>query len=213
VVYADPIRLGLVASLAQPGGNLTGLTSIGTDLIAKKYQLLTEAVPGISRIAGLVNPSRPWANLWTGEANAAVQALGLRLQRVEVRDATEFERAFSDMARGRAEALVVDNDAMFWDHRKELADLALKHRLPTMFESREEVEAGGLMLYGVNDPDLYRRAAIPTSTRSSKGRSPATSPSSSPRNSSWSSTSRPRRPSGLPIPPSVLARADEVIHP
>ena len=125
VVYADPIRLGLVSNLARPDGNLTGLTSIGTDLIAKRWQLLKEAVPGVSRLAVLVNSTNPAVNLWNAEADAAAQSLGLRLQRVEVRGGTEFERAFSDMARDRAEALSVDSDAMFWDHRKEIADLAL----------------------------------------------------------------------------------------
>ena len=159
VVYADPVRLGLVTSLARPGGNLTGLTSIGTELIAKRLQLLKDAVPGLSRVAVLVNPFRPWANLETARANAAAQSLGLRLQRVEVADPTKFERAFSDMAKDRATALVVDNDTLFSYHRKELADLALKHHLPTMSDLREHVEAGGLMAYTVHDPDLYRRAA------------------------------------------------------
>src|SRR5262249_49705447 len=127
VVFADPIRLGLVASLARPGGNLTGLTNIGTDLIAKRGQLLNEAVPGISRVAVLRNPSRPWANQWKAESDAAVQALGLRRQYADVLDATEFERAFGDMARDRVEALAVDTDILFSDHRKELASLALKH--------------------------------------------------------------------------------------
>jgi putative ABC transport system substrate-binding protein len=211
VVYADPIRLGLVASFARPGGNLTGLTSIGTDLIGKRYQLLKEAVPGISRIAGLVNPSRPWANEWTGEANAAGQALGLHLQRVEVRDATEFERAFSDMARERAEALVVDNGAMFWDHRKALADLALKHRLPTMFESREQVEAGGLMLYGIHDPDLYRRAATYVD-KILNGTKPADLPVEQPTKFELIINMTTAKRLGLTIPPSVLARADEILQ-
>jgi putative tryptophan/tyrosine transport system substrate-binding protein len=110
VVYADPVRLGLVTSLARPGGNLTGLTSIGTELIAKRLQLLKDAVPRLSRVAVLVNPFRPWANLETARAHAAAQSLGLHLQRVEVGDPTKFERAFSDMAKDRATALVVDND-------------------------------------------------------------------------------------------------------
>jgi putative ABC transport system substrate-binding protein len=183
VEWADPVQRGLVQSLARPAGNLTGLTSSGTDLIGKRYQLLKDAVPGISRVAVLVNPSRPWAYQWKREDAAAAQALGLHLQWVEVRDATEFERAFSDMARDHAEAVVVATDAMFWDHRKKIADLALKHRLPTMFENREAVEAGGLMLYGVNDPDLYRRAATYVD-KILRAPSRLTCPSSSPPSSS-----------------------------
>jgi putative tryptophan/tyrosine transport system substrate-binding protein len=159
VVYADPVQLGLVTSLARPGGNLTGLTSIGTDLIPKRLQLLKETTPRISRVAVLVNPLRPWANLETARVNAAALSLGLRLQRVEVGDPTKFERAFSDMAKDRAEALLIDNDTLFSYHRKEIADLALKHHLPTISDLREHVEAGGLMAYTVDDPDLYRRAA------------------------------------------------------
>jgi putative ABC transport system substrate-binding protein len=211
VVYADPIRLGLVASLARPGGNLTGLTSIGTDLIGKRYQPLKEAVPGISRVAVLVNASRPWANEWEAEANAAAQVLGLRRQRVDVRDATEFERAFSDMARDRAEALAVDNDALFWDHRKELADLALKHRLPTMSEYRELVEAGGLMAYLVDNPDLYRRAATYVD-KMLKGAKPADLPVEQPTKFELIINLKTAKALGLTIPPSVLARADEIIQ-
>jgi putative tryptophan/tyrosine transport system substrate-binding protein len=212
VVYADPIRLGLVASLARPGGNLTGLTSMGTDLIGKRYQLLKEAVPGISRVAVLVNASRPWVNEWEAEANAAAQVLGLRRQRVDVRDATEFERAFSDMARDRAEALAVDNDALFWDHRKELADLALKHRLATMSEYRELVEAGGLMAYLVDNPDLYRRAATYVD-RMLKGAKPADLPVEQPTKFELVINLKTAKALGLTIPPSVLARADQVIDP
>jgi putative ABC transport system substrate-binding protein len=211
VVYADPIRLGLGASLARPGGNLTGLTSIGTDLIAKRLQLLKEAVPGLSRLAVLVNPSRSWANQWTKESNAAGQALGLRLQRVEVRDPNEFERAFSEMAKDRAEALGVDNDALFWDHRKEIADLALKPRLPTMSDLREHVEAGGLMAYSVNEADLDRRAATYVD-RILRGAKPADLPIEQPTKFELVINLKTAKALGLTIPPAVLARADEVIQ-
>ena len=211
VVYADPVRLGLVTSLARPGGNLTGLTSIGTELIAKRLQLLKDAVPGISRVAILVNPSRPWANLETARTNAAAQSLGLHLQRVEVIDPTKFERAFSDMAKDRAAALVVDNDTLFSYHRKELADLALKHHLPTMSDLREYVEAGGLMAYTVHDPDLYRRAATYVD-KILKGTKPADLPVEQPTKFELVINLKTAKALGLTIPPSVLARADEVIQ-
>src|SRR5262249_35207167 len=157
--YSDPVGLGFVTSLARPGGNLTGLTSIGTDLIPKRLQLLKDAIPGISRVAVLVYPFRRWANLEPARANAAAQSLGLRLQRVEVADPTKFERASPDMAKDGAEALLVVNAPLFSYHRKEIAALALKHHLPTISDRREHVEAGELMAYTVDDPDLYRRAA------------------------------------------------------
>jgi putative ABC transport system substrate-binding protein len=211
VVYADPVRLGLVTSLAQPGGNLTGLTSIGTELIPKRLQLLKDAVPGISRVAILVNAFRPWANLETARATAAAQSLGLRLQRVEVGDPTKFARAFSAMAKDRAQALVVDNDTLFSYHRQELADLALTHHLPTMSDLREHVEAGGLMAYTVHDPDLYRRAATYVD-KILKGAKPADLPVEQPTKFELVINLKTAKALGLTIPPSVLARADEVIQ-
>jgi putative ABC transport system substrate-binding protein len=211
VVYADPVRLGLVTSLARPGGNLTGLTSLGTDLFPKRLQLLKDAVPGISRAAVLVNPFRPWANVGTAMANSAAQSLGLHLQRVEVADPTKFERAFSDMAKDRAEALVIDDDTLFSYHRKEIAALALKHKLPTMSDHREHVEAGGLMAYTVDDPDLYRRAATYVD-KILKGTKPADLPVEQPTKFELVINLKTAKALGLTIPPSVLARADEVIE-
>jgi putative tryptophan/tyrosine transport system substrate-binding protein len=211
VMYADPVGLGLVTSLARPGGNLTGLTSIGTDLVPKRLQLLKDAVPGISRVAVLVNPFRPWTNFETARANAAAQSLGLRLQRVEVPDPTKFERAFSDMVRDHAEALVVDNDALFSYHRRELADLALKHRLPTMSDLREHVEAGGFMAYTVHIPDLYRRAATYVD-KILKGAKPAELPVEQPTKFELVINAKTAKALRLTIPPSVLARVDEVIE-
>ena len=210
VVYA-PVRLGLITSLARPGGNLTGLTSIGPDLFPKRLQLLKDAVPGISRAAVLVNPFRPWANVGTAMANSAAQSLGLHLQRVEVADPTKFERAFSDMAKERAEALVIDRDTLFAYHRKEIADLALKHKLPTMSDNREHVQAGGLMAYAVHDPDLYRRAATYVD-KILKGAKPADLPVEQPTKFELLINLKTAKTLGLTIPPSVLARADELIE-
>src|SRR5215470_3876638 len=211
VVYADPVRLKLVTSLSRPGGNLTGLTSIGTDLIPKRLQLLKETIPRISRVAILVNPLRPWANLETARVNAAAQSLGLRLQRVEVGDPTKFERAFSDMAKDHAEALLVDNDTLFSYHRKEIADLALRHHLPTISDLREHVEAGGLMVYTVDDPDLYRRAATYVD-KILKGAQPADLPVEQPTKFELVINLKTAKALGLTIPPTVLVRADEVIQ-
>jgi putative ABC transport system substrate-binding protein len=206
-----PFGWGLAVSLARPGGNLTGLTSIGSDLITKKLELLKEAIPGIRRVAVLGNVSNPLANLWTGEMNAAAQSLGLHLQRVEVRDASEFERTFSGMAREQAGALMVPSDATFSDHRREIAALALKHRLPTMFDHREHVEAGGLMFYAVNDPDLYRRAATYVD-KILKGAKPGDLPIEQPTKFEFVINLKTAKALGLTIPPSLLARADAVIE-
>ena len=211
VVYADPVRLGLVTNLARPGGNLTGLTSIGSDLFPKRLQLLKDAVPKISRVAVLVNPFHPWASLERPRANAAAQSLGLRLQWVEVADPTKFERAFLDMAKDRVEALLVNNDPLFSEHRKELADLALKHKLPTMSDLRDYVEAGGLMAYTVDDPDLYRRAATYVD-KILKGVKPADLPVEQPTKFELVINRKTARVLGLTIPPAVLVRADEVIE-
>ena len=211
VVFADPVRMGLAVSLARPGGNLTGLTSIGTDLIAKRLELLKEAVPRIKRVAVLGNVSNPGATLWTGETNAAAQSLGLELQRVEVRDASELERAFSAMTREHAGALTVPSDATFSDFRKEIAALALTHRLPTMFEHREHVEAGGLMFYAVDDADLYRRAATYVN-KILRGAKPADLPVEQPTKFQLGINLKTAKALSLTIPPSVLARADEVIE-
>ena len=211
VVYSDPVRLGLVTSLARPGGNLTGLTSIGTELIAKRLQLHQGCRPGDFARRGSRNPLHPWANLETARANAAAQSLGLRLQRVEVGDPTKFERAFSGMAKDRAAALVVNNDPLFSYHRKELADLALKHHLPTISDLREHVEAGGLMAYTVHDPDLYRRAATYVD-KILKGAKHADLPIEQPTTLELVVNLRTAKVLGLTIPPAVLARADEIIQ-
>ena len=158
-----------------------------------------------------MNPFRPWTNLETARTNAAAQSLSLRLQKVEVGDPTKIERAFSDMAKDRAAALVVDNDTLFSYHRKELADLALKHHLPTMSDLREHVEAGGLMAYTVHDPDLYRRAATYVD-KILKGTNPADLPVEQPTKFEFVVNLKTARALGLTIPPAVLARADEVIE-
>src|SRR5262245_48062384 len=211
VVYDDPVRLGLVASVPRPGGNLTGLTSIAPELVPKRLQLLKATTPRISRVAILVNPLRLWANLETASVNEAAQSLGLHLQRVEVSDPTKFERAFSDMAKDHAEALLVDNDTLFSYHRKEIADLALRHHLPTISDRREQVEAGGLMTYTVDEPALYRRAATFVD-KILKGAKPADLPVEQPTKFELIVNLKTAKALGLTIPPAVLARADEVIQ-
>ncbi len=156
----DPVGTGLVASLARPGGNLTGLADITVDLSAKRLELIKEVVPTASRVAALWNPTHPTNPLQLRETQVAAQALGLTLQPLEVREADELDRAFAAMRRERAGALVVLSDPLTVFHRRRLADLAARDRLPAMYPFREQVEAGGLMAYGPSLPGLFRRAAI-----------------------------------------------------
>jgi putative tryptophan/tyrosine transport system substrate-binding protein len=194
---ADPVGSGLVTSLARPGGNITGLSILAPDLVGKRLELLKQAVPGVSRVAALWHPGdyveRMEKDMLT-EADRAARALGLRLQVVEARGPEDFDRAFSDMTRARADAVTVQSTNIFFIERRRLVDLAAKNRLPAMYLTREFVDAGGFMSYGPNVADLHRRAATYVD-KILKGRGPPTCPSSSRRSSSWSSTSRPPRPS------------------
>jgi putative ABC transport system substrate-binding protein len=159
---ADPVRSGLVTSLARPGGNVTGLTNVAPDLVGKGLELLKQAIPGVSRVAGLWQPGalpeRTTKDM-RKEAEVAARALGVRLQFVEARGPDDFDRAFSDMTRARAGALTVLLGSVFFSERRRLVDLVAKNRLPAMYPWREGVDPGGLMAYGPNLRDLFRRAA------------------------------------------------------
>ena len=159
---ADAVGSGLVTSLARPGGNVTGLTGLGPELVGKCLELLKQAVPGVTRVAVLWQPGyqneRTEKDLLKG-AEVAARALGVRLQVVEARGPADFDRAFSDMTQARAGALTVLFSSTFFNERRRLVDLAAKNHLPAVYLSREFVDAGGLMAYGANFADLYRRAA------------------------------------------------------
>ena len=162
VAAADPVTSGLVSSLARPGGNVTGLSSFFPELVGKRLELLTQAVPGVTRVAVLWHPGAMGER--TGkdmlkEAEVAARVLGVRLQFVEARGPADFDRAFSAMTRARAGALTVLASAMFANERRRLADLAAKNRLPAVYPQRAYVDAGGLMAYGPNLADMHRRAA------------------------------------------------------
>jgi putative ABC transport system substrate-binding protein len=165
IVFAwavDPVASGLVTSLARPGGNVTGSSFLAPELVAKRLELLKQAVPGVSRVAVLWHPGdygeRTEKAMLT-EADVAARALGLRLQVVEARGPEDFDRAFSDIIRARADAVTVQSTNVFFMERRRLVDVAAKHRLPAMYLAREFVDAGGLMSYAPNVADLYRRAA------------------------------------------------------
>jgi putative ABC transport system substrate-binding protein len=157
---ADPVAAGLVASLARPGGNITGPAIISHELVGKELELLREVVTKVSRVAVLWNPANPGNALQLRAAEAAAPALGVRLQPVEARGPGEIDRAFASMARERAGALLVLLDSMLLDQGERIADLAAKNRLPAVYGLRRHAEAGGLMAYGANLLDLFRHNAI-----------------------------------------------------
>ena len=211
---ADPVGSGLVTSLARPGGNVTGLSLLHSELVGKWLEQLTQAVPGVSRVAVLWQPGafgeRTEKDILKS-AEVAAQALGVRLQFVEARVPADFDRAFSDMTRARAGALAVLTSNMFVTERRRLVDLAAKNRLPAVYPWREAVDAGGLMAYGPSLADLYRRAATYVD-KILKGTKPADLPVEQPTKFELVINMKTAKALGLTIPQSVLGRADEVIQ-
>ena len=205
---------GLVTSLARPGGNITGLSSLRPELVGKCLELLKQAVPGVSRVAVLWQPGghgeRAEKDMLKG-AEVAARALGMRLQFVEARGTDDFDRAFSDMITARAGALTVLPSSMFITERRRLVDLAAKNRLPAVYPLREYVDAGGLMAYGANIADLIRRAATYVD-KILKGAKPADLPVEQPTKFELVINLKTAKALGITIPQSVLARADEVIQ-
>ncbi len=211
---SDPVSGGLVTSLARPGGNVTGLSVQTPELVAKWLELLTQAVPGMSRVAVLWQPGagveRTQKDMLKA-AGVAARALGVLLQVVEARGPADIDRAFSDMIRARAGALTVFATPMFSIERRRLAELAVKNRLPTMFSFRDYVDAGGLMAYGPSIADLFRRAATYVD-KILKGAKPADLPVEQPTKFELIINLKTAKALGLAIPPSLLARADQVIE-
>jgi len=207
----DPVGTGFVASLARPGGNVTGLSNISPELNAKRLELLREAVPGLSRVAIMWNPDVRGAVLDYKETDSATRSLRLQLQSVEVSRADAFERAFSELTTGRAEALMVVTSSLSFANRDQLASLALKHRLPSMYGPREYADAGGLMAYGQSNAERWRRAATYVD-KILKGAKPGDLPVEQPTKFELVINLKTAKALGLTLPPSLLRRADEVIQ-
>jgi len=207
----DPVGTGFVASLPHPGGNVTGLTSLSPELSAKRLELLKEVVPGLSRVAIMWNPDVRGAVLVYKETQSAAGSLRLHLQSVEVSRGGDFERAFSTLMTGRAEALIVVNSPFAFADRVQLAGLAEKHRLPSMYGPREFADAGGLMAYGPNLADGWRRAATYVD-KILKGAKPGELPVEQPTKFELVINLKTAKALGLTLAPSLLGRADEVIQ-
>jgi putative ABC transport system substrate-binding protein len=211
VTTGDPVGDGLVASLARPGGNLTGMTALSQGLSAKRLELLKEAVPGVTRVAVLTNPASPNTGPFVKESAAVAQALRVQLQLVEAHDPSEFETAFATMASKHAAGLMVLADAAFITHRKRIVELAAIGRLPAVYGEREFVDAGGLMFYGASLTDMYRGAAFYID-KILKGAKPADLPVEQPTKFVLVINLKTAKALGLTIPQSLLLRADEVIQ-
>lgn len=207
----DPVESGLVASLARPGGNITGLTSLSADLSRKQLELLKEMVPRLERVAVLWNPANPWHATGVKYVEVAARALGVRLQIRGVREPDEFDAAFAAMARERAGAVLSLPDPLTFLHRARLADLAARHRLPSMNGLSEYTEAGGLVSYWPNSAEMFRRAAsyvhrILTGTR------PGDLPIEQPTKFELVINLKTAKMLGLRMPSSLLQRADRLIE-
>jgi putative ABC transport system substrate-binding protein len=217
MLAGDPVAEGLVENLARPGGNITGLTLYGLELIGKRLELFKQAVPGLSRLAVLASAAMldrmataPYQVYWQ-ELEAAAQSLGAQLHIVPVRDASELEGAFRAMTGERVDALFVWSDRMFSTHRHRIAPLAIENRLPTAFGEKEYVWAGGLISYQVGFGELLRRAADYVD-RILKGARPADLPVEQPTQFELVINLKTAKALGLTIPPSLLLLADEVIR-
>ena len=211
---ADPVADGLVASLARPGGNVTGNTFLAPELGPKRLQLLREVVPGVTRVTALQHPGvygeRTMRDM-RNEMEARAKASGVELQVLGARGPDDFDNAFAAMAKARAGAIIIFPSPMFYANHRRLVDLAAKHRLPAMYVFREAVEAGGLMCYGANVPELLRRVATHVD-KILKGAKPADLPVEQPTNFELVINLKTAKALGLTIPQSLLLRADELIQ-
>jgi putative ABC transport system substrate-binding protein len=207
----DPVGTGLIASLAHPGGNITGLAVLNAETSAKRLELLREVVPGLSRGAVLWNAANPANGLAWKETEGAGRALGVALQSHEVRAPKDFEGAFAAIAQQHPDILLVLQDALTLEYRKEIIGFALRERIPGMYVGKEWVEEGGLMSYGDRLPERYRRAADLVD-RILKGAKPADLPVEQPTTFELAINLKTAKAIGLTLPPAFIARADQVVE-
>jgi len=210
-ISADPVGSGLVASLARPGGNVTGLSILAPEVAGKRLQLLKDAVPRVSRVAVLWNAAYPGKALELSETQSAARALGVKLHSVEVRGPNDFPSAFSEITKVRPDALITFSDPLTNSERRRIVDFAVRNRLPMISETRSFADTGGLMTYGASVADLVRRSAIYVD-KILKGAKPADLPVEQPTKFELVVNLKTAKALGLTIPPSLLLRADQVIQ-
>ena len=210
-VAGDPLGTGLVASLAHPGANVTGLSLMAPDLGGKRLQMLKELLPAVSRVAVLWNAANPYPALVFKETQDASQNLGMRIQSLEVRGPNDFDGAFETAIQQRADALITVDDPLTVDYRKQIVEFATKSRLPAIYGSKDFVIVGGLMSYGAQIADLFRRSAGYVD-RILKGEKPADMPVEQPTKFDFVINLKTAKALGLTVPPTLLSVADEVIE-
>src|SRR5262249_14177082 len=209
----DAVKVGLVSSLARPGGNVTGLSALASDLMSKRLGILKEAVPKLSRVAVLLSPANPINSLYWKELQELAPSQGVQVQRVDVRSSDELDPAFAKMSKERAGAVLVLGiaDPLFSGQRKRVIELAARHRLPAMYVAREFVEEGGLMTYGPSQPELFRRAAVYVD-KILRGAKPGDLPVEQPTKFERVINLKTAKALGLAVPPSLLRTADQLIE-
>jgi putative ABC transport system substrate-binding protein len=207
----DPVKLGLVASLARPGGNVTGMTFLLGDLGAKQLGLVRDLVPNAARVGLLINSRSPNADAVTRDMKAAASSIAVELVIVEASESREIETAFATINSKRVDALVIGTDPFFFGRRVQITTLATRHGLPTIYNARDYAEAGGLMVYGTSQREAYRQAGA-YAGRILKGEKPADLPVVQSSKFEFIINLATARALGLEVPPTLLARADEVIE-
>jgi putative tryptophan/tyrosine transport system substrate-binding protein len=210
-VSGDPVSLGLVASLARPGGNLTGINFFVGELVAKRLELLRELVPAVTRVAVLINPASPVAEITVRDVEVAARSFGLQVQVIRASTSDEINAAFASFVRERPDAVFIGGDPFFNDRRVQLANVAAYHRLPATYSNRDLAEAGGLMSYGTNLADAFRQVGVYVG-RILKGAKPADLPVDQASKFELVINLQTARMLGLTVPPTLLATADEVIE-
>ena len=210
-IIGDPVAVGLVDSLARPGGNATGFSIIAPELGAKRLELLKEIVPDAGSIAVVLNPKNPQSRIELNEMQAAARTLGLQVHPIEIASEATFDEAFADLTKSVAQAVIVLTDPILFSERKRIVALANRSRLPAIYFFREFVKEGGLMSYGPSDADLFRRSAIYVD-KILKGMKPSDLPVEQPTKFDLAINLKTATVLGLTVPPSLLARADEVIE-
>jgi putative tryptophan/tyrosine transport system substrate-binding protein len=208
---ADPVGIGLVASFNRPGGNVTGATLLSAELVAKRLGILRDLLPSVKKIAMLANPTRPGVDAQKAQVQEAAQTLGLALHILDASSERDFDAVFQEVVREQDGALVVAPDALFLDRRVQIADLATRYRVPTMYELREFVEAGGLLSYGASTAELYKQGGTLTS-QILTGKRPADLPVLQPTKFELAINMKTAKALGLTISSGLLSIVDDLIE-